>query len=206
MTVIQNALPDQPDSEYRKLLDRLLISKGQKLYRPEVLGDVMIHLQKATDARHFEDLEHKVQAAEIQHFILRRFGASREKAPHFTPECIKALRPQFEGVYLVWQLPAMMFEAYYPRALLLSASKDTGAEAADVAAEEKPAKRQRTKTPPAKPAIKGKKHITCSRQYGAIRTTINALWQVVNFLWNSHAKAKQVPRPSGGMYVCAGVV
>ena len=184
MALINTVFAERSEAQRRELLNRLLVSNESKLYRPAMLGDVMMHLEKAPDARHFEDLSSKVRAAEVQEFILRRFGASREKAAFFTPAAIKALRPPGEGVYLVWQMSAEAFEAYYPKALMQTQSTDQNPTEEQ---EAPPNKRRRAKTPAPKARVK--QHVTCSRQYGAVRTTFAALWQCVNFLWTMQEKA-----------------
>ena len=171
--------PEESDESIASMVERLLESKTTQIYRPGILAEVINHLNTAPDAQRFPDLSEKVKAAEIQEFVQKRFGASREKASSWTPQCIKDLRPDGPGIYLVWQISASAFEAYYPKALFPTKTPE--------GEEEGPKIRKRAKTP-----SNIKKHVTCSRQYGAIRTQISALTQCVNFLWKMHSKAGQV--------------
>ena len=193
MALIANQFDDWPEDQQLHLLSRLLRSGECKLYRPAVLGQVMLHLRDGPDARQFQDLAEKVNVAEVQEYVMSRFPASREKASRFTPSAIKALRPDRPGVYLVWQVAADIFEAYYPKPQPATENAEVlPGDDPEAAADSQPAKRRRVKSPAPKSRLKT--HITRSKQYGTIRTPLEALWQCVNFLWTEHAKAKHAAR------------
>ena len=147
----------------------------------------MPHLARGPDAEKFVDLEQKVQSAQIQEFLVRRYGASREKASTFTPQAIKNLRPDRPGIWLVWQISASAFEAYFPKDAFKIQEED---EQAQDAKPDAPRTRKRAKTAAASNL---KKHVTRSRKYGVVRTQQAALWQCVCFLWKMHQKAGGEP-------------
>ena len=89
-----------------------------------------------------------------------RFSVPKAKAEASTPSVIKALKPDIPGAVLTYQVPTSTFQGYYPKA----------------------------EVPAAKRGKAGSSYST-GRTVGDKWSAVQALTQVVNFLWAHHKKA-----------------
>ena len=112
--------------------------------------------------------------------IVEKIGLSREHAEWLTPKTLKGLKPPLpedapRKCVLCWQLSKASFQGYYPKPM----DEDQA----------KPKKRARKKT---KPETDKESHWSCSRKYGVVLKStlskLDALWQVVSFLWDRHSR------------------
>ena len=153
------------------MLQRLLeTSNSKSVYKSKFLHDVLQELRTAEDAKEFNQLREEIEDEVRQQFVISRTGLSRQQAEHWTPVCLKNLRPA--GSVLCWQPAQFAFQGYYP--------KQSKGDAQEVQA--KPKKKQ------SKRDRRGHFH-SVSRSYAQKRTMLSALKEVVSFLWKHHGKA-----------------
>ena len=140
---------------------------------------VLQELQNEKDASSFKALKEQVDEQTRTEIVLRRCGHSKEQATQKTPVLIKRLKPPVDKVILCWQANLDAFEGYYPRP---GASEDK------------------------KRGKRVKQRWSASRSYGpGLRSQLDALWQIVQFLWWHHKKQRGDSQPAafiGGTCVC----
>ena len=176
--LIAEFFPHKDADERERMLKRLLdTSNSKSVYKTKCLHEVLQELRTAEDANEFSQLREEMEDEVRQQFIVTRTGLSRQQAEHWTPICLKKLRPP--GSVLCWQPAQHAFQGYYPKA------KDS---AADEEAAEEPKAKAKKKKKSIKKDRRGQFH-SVSRSYLQKRTMFSALKEVVSFLWKKHAKA-----------------
>ncbi len=169
--IIKLYLPGQSDEEHQKLLEKWHTETPDKragetatsAYTAPYMGDLLASLDRENDSKDFEDLKLHVDDLSRRQFILSRVGREKSLAENFTPKCIKALRPPRPGVVLVWQIESGAFQGYFP-----IPDRQAGKES-----------NQKSKT-----------HFSRSRSYNVKRTKLQALKEIVNWLWKLHENYK----------------
>lgn len=158
--MISAFFPDLVEADKERMLDRLLSTRKSRVVRPRALRDVLVAMDDH-ESRDFKDLKDFVEDQEREELVRSRFSAPRAKAEAKTPSVIKELRPKVVGSVLIYQVSTCTFQGYYPKGLGPGVSK--------------------------KP--KAGSSFSTGRTVGDKWTGLQALSQVVNFLWNHHKKA-----------------
>ena len=172
MAIIKLHYPDDREKQ-RAVFERLMATSTTKsAWRSPYLHQMLLNMADDADVKEFDDLKNKVEDEMRQEIIVKRCGVSHQKASHFTPAAIKALRPEIVdcmrettplSAILTWQ-PAMNgFQAYYPRT--------------------KEAREKHNKP---------KQYLTTGKKYGEEGsggvTQLQALTHCVKHLWACHEK------------------
>ena len=133
-------------------------------YSAEFMPDLVGKLGQEQDAKDFEDLKTYYEDQARRQFVLSRVGHAKAQAERYTPQAIKRLRPPKPGVTLVWQVEIGAFQGYFPI--------------------------ERTASTTAKDSQKQKTHYSRSRSYNQKRSKLQALKEIVNWLWKLHEDTK----------------
>ena len=175
--LIRAYIPDLDETEQEKLLLKWVPAEKEKkpsantasAFSAEYMPDLLSYLGTEQDAKEFEDLKSYYEDEARRQFVLSRVGRSRASAETYTPKVVKNLRPPRHGVVLVWQFEAGAFQGYFPieREASASVTKD----------------KQKLKT-----------HFSRSRSYNTNRTKLQALKEIVNWLWKLHQDSKGDPQ------------
>ena len=171
-SLITAFFPEWDETRHEKLLLRWVpsadstakdVEKPAGFYAP-YLPDILGKLDHEEDGTDFSSLKNAVDDFQRQEFVLNRVGMNRARAAHWTPKCLKRLKP--EGGTLVWQVATSAFQAYYPIPKTLLDEKAKSA------------------------SKKGKGKIktmwSTHRGYLQKRTKLKALQEVVKWLWKHH--------------------
>lgn len=172
--MIRAYLPDLDETEQEKLLlkwvpaensEKKTSANAASAFSADYMCDLLSYLGNEQDAKEFEDLKTYYEDQARRQFVLSRVGRSRASAESYTPKAIKDLRPPRHGVVLVWQFEAGAFQGYFPieREVSASTTKD----------------KQKLKT-----------HFSRSRSYNTSRPKLQALREIVNWLWKLHEDSK----------------
>ena len=167
MSLIKHFFEPFSEEEQEKMLIRLLESskrKSQADQRP-VMHDALrsLEYENPSDAKIFEGLSQKLPNQKRAELIRSRLCAPKATAEFHTPGFLNRLRPMPKdgGCVLTFQVPTDTFQGYYPRTL----------------------------TPEHMSNKRVKKYLSISRTFGQKWTQLQALQQVVTFLWECHQKA-----------------
>ena len=176
MALIKHFFAELGESDQVCKLQRLLeTSKSRKIVKTKNLMEALREMEGTDDCAEFKSLSETLHDQQREDLIKTRLFASKSKAEFATPSPIKELKPDFPEVVLTYQIPANTFAGYYPKGLT-----------------EEQLKNKRLK-----------RAWTRSRTFGEKWTQLEALQQVVTFLWDCHAKQK---RESGLVEISNGPV
>ena len=154
----------EPEETQWKRCLRLLETTSKKVVRVRSMKDAVSQLAAEGEAE-FEQLHDLLEHEQAEAFIRSRFGKTKAAPEHYAPEALKGLRPPMEGCVLSLQVEKHCFAAYYPR-LLTQEQLDS--------------KR------------KYKRSWSTARSFLDKRARLQALTEVVNFLWDHHWKRELV--------------
>ena len=165
-SLIAAYFPELDAAAHEKLLlrwtDEGTKSKGPSTasaaFTAPYMADVLASLANETDGKDWEDMKSAYDDAARRTFIESRVGVARAKAENFTPESIKALRPDHSCV-LVWQYSMGCFQGYWP-----------------LADDEKPESKGKPR----------KMFVSRSRSYREKRSKQQALTEIVRWLWQMY--------------------
>ena len=184
MALINHLFADVPEDEREKMLQRMLNQDASKTRQlgcsSKNLLDALRLIEHDEDGKEFKDIQERAADDERERVIIARVGHSKQAAEMHTPSCIKDLRPQVQGVTLVWQPARTAFEGYYPK---WQGQKTGDADDGNDSKKSKNSKKQSKKR-----ENKQKFH-SFSRSYGGGKwTQSTALFEVVKQLWKCHKR------------------
>ena len=160
-------------AKQQTVFERLMATTTAKTaWRSPYLHQALLNMADDPECDDFKDLKNKIEDEMRQDIIVKRCGVSHQKALHFTPAAIKALRPEINeemrlttplSCILTWQPAMNSFQAYYPRTTESRAKHN-----------------------------KAKQYLTTAKKYGEDgsggATQLQALTHCVKHLWTCHAK------------------